>query len=132
MIPQKCSHLPIGTPVFIQAETARKTGDIDKARSLYLHVGRVAFWYRDWAGVLTGPMRIKQNQQKKSDHGVRGMLVQAMIAAEMKQSRVGIGAVGRALKSLGEDKGAVMALLRIRPNWPEGELSLDAAGDCWG
>ena len=60
------------------------------------------------------------------------MLVQAMIAAEMKQSRVGIGAVGRALKSLGEDKGAVMALLRIRPNWPEGELSLDSAGDCWG
>ena len=76
-------------------------------------------------------MRIKENQQKKSDHAVRGMLVQAMIAAEINQSRAGIGAVASALKSLGEDKGAVMAILRIRPQWPETEIKLNAAGNCW-
>jgi hypothetical protein len=45
------------------------------------------------------------------------LLLRAMVAAEAKQSRSGMAAVGKAFSALGEDKVASMVLSRIRTNW---------------
>jgi hypothetical protein len=117
--------------LLVQAQAAGGEGDIAKARSLYLHVGRIAFWYRDWEGVLAGVCGIRKLDKSQHSYIVQDMLVQAMIAAEIKQSRAGIAAVAGAFKVIGEEKAAAMALARIQPQWPHGETKLDSAGDCW-
>jgi hypothetical protein len=118
--------------LLIQAQAAGEKGDIAKARSLYSHAGRVAFWYRDWEGVLAGACGIGKLDKSRRHYIVQDMLVQATIAAETKESRAGIATVAGAFKVIGEEKAAAMALTRIQPHWPRGETKLDTAADCWG
>jgi hypothetical protein len=62
------------------------------------------------------------------------ILVRAMMAAESRQSRVGISAVAKAFTSIGEEKAASMVLSRVKTGWPEeAQDSPDVdVGNCLG
>jgi hypothetical protein len=117
-----------------RAEAARENGNFLEARALYSHAGRLAFWHKDWEGVLAGACGItKLDTGKSAQFMVKDMLVQAMIAAEIRRSRVGIAAVARAFALLGEEKTAAMAISRVKSNWPEKVANMDEPSpECWG
>jgi hypothetical protein len=118
---------------FARAEAARQDGDVYRARWLYSYAARVAFWYRDWEGVLAAACGMKKlDSARDSDVTTHHLLLQAMIAAESKQSRAGMAAVARAFASLGKDQAAAMALTRVRAEWPADAADLDQSfSECW-
>jgi hypothetical protein len=121
------------TAAFAHAEAARQDGDLYGARWLYSHAARVAFWYRDWEGVLAAACGVKKlDNARESDVTTHHLLLQAMIAAESRQSRAGMTAVARAFASLGRDQAAAMALSRVRAEWPDDVADLDKSfSECW-
>jgi len=105
---------------FAQAEAARREGNLYEARWLYSQTGRVAFWYRDWQGILAAACGMKKvDNARDGFFATRTLVVQAMIAAELRESRAGLMAAAQAFRSLGEDKAAVTSLGRIKPGWPD-------------
>ncbi|HWO40499.1 MAG TPA: hypothetical protein VNO43_01710, partial [Candidatus Eisenbacteria bacterium] len=105
--------------VFARAEAARREGNLYEARWLYSQAGRVAFWYRDWQGTLAAACGMKKvDNARDGFFATRTLVVQAMIAAEIRESRAGLMAVAQAFRSLGEDKAAAMTLARVKPGWP--------------
>jgi len=103
-----------------QAAIARESGDLTDARSLYARAARVAFWYKEWEGLLASACGLsKLDGGKKNRSYVDDMLVQAMIAAEGAQSRVGIENVARAFIALGQEQAAAMAISSLKSHWPQ-------------
>ena len=127
-------EIPDWKPVLVLADTARERGDLYYAKSLYLQVGRLAAWRDDWAGLLAAACGIKKPDGEKGRYSATNMLLlRAMVAAETKQSRSGMAAVGKAFSALREDKVASMVLSRIRTNWVDKtDDSADVAlPGCW-
>lgn len=111
-------EIPDWKPVLALADTARERGDLYYARNLYLQVGRLAASRDDWAGLLAAACGIKKRDRERGRYSATNMLLlRAMVAAEAKQSRSGMAAVGKAFSALGEDRVASMVLSRIRTNW---------------
>jgi hypothetical protein len=111
-------EIPDWKPVLALADTARERGDLYYAKSLYLQVGRLAASRDDWAGLLAAACGIKKRDRERGRYSATNMLLlRAMVAAEAKQSRPGMAAVGKAFSALGEDRVASMVLSRIRTNW---------------
>ncbi len=127
-------EIPDWKPVLVLADTARERGDLYYAKSLYLQVGRLAAWRDDWAGLLAAACGIKKPDGEKGRYSATNMLLlRAMVAAETKQSRSGMAAVGKAFSALREDKVASMVLSRIRTSWVDKtDDSADVASPgCW-
>jgi hypothetical protein len=127
-------EIPDWKPVLVLADTARERGDLYYAKSLYLQVGRLAAWRDDWAGLLAAACGIKKPDRERGRYSATNMLLlRAMVAAEAKQSRSGMAAVGKAFSALREDKVASMVLSRIRTNWVDKtDDSADVASPgCW-
>lgn len=118
---------------FARAEAARQDRDPYQARWLYSHAARAAFWHRDWEGVLAAACGMKKLDNLRESYSMtHHLILQAMIAAESKQSRAGMAAVARAFASLGEAKAATMALSCVRADWPEDVADPDKSfSECW-
>jgi hypothetical protein len=128
------AEIPDWKPVLELAETARERGDLYYAKSLYLQVGRLAAGRDDWAGLLAAACGMKKLDRQRGRYSATNtLLLRAMVAAETRQSRQGMAAVGKAFSALGEDKVASMVLSRIRTNWVDKtDDSADVASpDCW-
>ena len=113
-------EIPDWRPVLALADAAQEKGDLYYAKSLYLQGGRLAVWRDDWAGLLAAACGVKKLEREKGPYSsTNALLLRAMVAAEKRQSRSGLVAVGKAFAALGEDKVASMVLSRIGKNWVE-------------
>src|SRR6516225_9752791 len=112
--------IPDWKPVLALADTAQEKGDLYYAKSLYLQAGSHAARREDWEGLIAVACAIyKLNKQKDHYSPTNQLLLRAMLAAEMKQSRSGMASVAKAFMGLGEDKVASMVVSRIQKNWVE-------------
>jgi hypothetical protein len=113
-------EIPDWKPVLALADAALEKGDLYYAKSLYLQGGKFAVWRDDWAGLLAAACGIKKLERERGPYSsTNALLLRAMVAAEKRQSRSGLVAVGKAFAVLGEDKVASMVLSRIGKNWVE-------------
>ena len=112
--------IPDWKPVLALADTAQEKGDLYYAKSLYLQAGSLADRREDWEGLIAVACAIyKLDKQKNHYSPTNQFLLRAMLAAEMKQSRLGMAAVAKAFMGLGDDKVASMVLSRIQKDWTE-------------
>ena len=82
--------------------------------------GRLAVWRDDWAGLLTAVCGIKKLERERGPYSsTNALLLRAMVAAEKRQSRLGLVAVAKTFAALGDDKAASMVLSRIGKDWAE-------------
>ncbi len=127
-------EIPDWKPVFTLAEVAREKGELYDAKELYSQAGRFAAWRDDWAGLLAAACGINKLEKRTVRYSPReSLLLRAMTAAERKQSRAGISAVGKAFTLLGEHELASVALSRIGKLWPaeDNDVADTALSDCW-
>ncbi len=121
-------------PVLSRAEASREKGDLYEARTLYSQAGRLAAWREDWAGLLAAACGMKKlDGRVDANFTTHSILVQAMMAAESRQSRAGISAVARAFTAIAEDKTASMVLSRVQTGWHEDQEQVEdgTLADCW-
>ena len=113
-------EIPDWKPVLALADAAQEKGDLYYAKSLYLQGGRLAVWRDDWAGLLAAACGVKKLERERGPYSsTNALLLRAMVAAEKRQSRLGLVAVAKAFAALGEDKMASMVLSRNGKNWVE-------------
>jgi hypothetical protein len=106
-------------PLIARAEESRESGDLYTARTLYVQAGRVAGESEDWRGLLAAACGVKKLDGASRAYGyTHSALVQAMVAAETRQSRVGIAAVAQAFAAIGEPGAAAMTASKARVSWP--------------
>jgi hypothetical protein len=111
---------PDWKPVLARADASWNRGDVYEAKYLYLHAGRLAAWKDDWEGLVAAGCGINRLDGAAGLYSnTHRILVRAMTAAESRQSRTGILMVARTFRAMGEHKAAVMALARVREDWPE-------------
>lgn len=103
------SEIPDWKPVLALADAARRRGDLDHAKHLYLQAGKFAVWRDDWAGLLAAACGIKQ-LEREPYFSANALLLRAMVAAQKRQSQSGLVAVAKAFSTLGENKVASMVL----------------------
>ena len=85
-----------------------------------MQAGSHAARREDWEGLIAVACAIyKLDKQKNHYSPTNQFLLRAMLAAEMKQSRLGMAAVAKAFMGLGDDKVASMVLSRIQKDWTE-------------
>lgn len=127
-------QIPDWKPVLALADAAQEKGDLYYAKHLYLQGGRLAVWRDDWAGLLAAACGIKKLEKEKGPYSsTNAVLLRAMVAAERRQSRLGLVAVAKAFAALGEDKVSSMVLSRIGKNWGEetNESADIVSSGCW-
>lgn len=127
-------EIPDWKPVLALADAAQTKDDLYYAKHLYLQGGRLAVWRDDWAGLLAAACGIKKLEREKGNYSsTNALLLRAMVAAEKRQSRLGLVAVARAFAALGEDKVSSMVLSRIGKNWVEetNESADIVSSSCW-
>jgi hypothetical protein len=113
-------EIPDWKPVLALADATQEKGDLYYAKSLYLQGGRLAVWRDDWTGLLAAACGIKKLERERGPYSsTNGLLLRAMVAAEKRQSRLGLVAVAKAFAALGEDNVTSMVLSRIGKNWVE-------------
>jgi hypothetical protein len=113
-------EIPDWKSVLALADAAQEKGDLYYAKSLYLQGGRFAVWRDDWAGLLAAACGIKKMERERGPYSsTNALLLRAMVAAEKRQSRSGLVAVGKAFAAFGEDKAASMVLSRVGKDWVE-------------
>jgi hypothetical protein len=109
-----------------RAEEASNNGDRYRARDLYLQVDRVAYWQKDWEGLVAAACRIHKldggNRPYSKAHFI---LFRASTTAESAQSRRGIATVAKSLSLLGSDEAASVIVSRIQPDWPSEPMAFD-------
>ncbi len=121
-------------PVLSRAEASREKGDLYEARTLYSQAGRLAAWREDWAGLLAAACGMKKlDRRVDANFIIHSILVRAMMAAELRQSRAGISAVAGAFTAIGEHRAASMVSSRIRTGWHEDQEQVgdSSLADCW-
>jgi hypothetical protein len=127
-------EIPDWKPALTLAEASLDKGDPYETRALYSRVGRLASWRGDWEGLLAAACGMKKiDRERPAYPATYTLLIRAMMAAELKQSRAGIAAVAGAFAAIGEHKAAAMTLGRVREDWAAEMDSSSAvyAGDCW-
>ena len=113
-------EIPDWKPVLALADAAQEKGDLYHAKSLYLQGGGSQSGATIGQGYSPRLAGLK-SWKEKEDLIPRQMrlLLRAMVAAEKRQSRLGLVAVAKAFAALGEDKVASMVLSRSGKNWVE-------------
>jgi hypothetical protein len=100
------------------ADEASNSGDRYEARRLYLQADRIAYWRKDWQGLVTAACRIN-----KLDGGIGPsskavlILFRAATTAEHTQSYRGLATVALGLSMLGSDAAAAAIVSRVQAHW---------------
>src|SRR5687767_11626071 len=81
-------------PLVSLADEALNRGDRFEARRLYLQVDRVAYWRKDWEGLVAAACRInKVDGVNRPNSKALSILFRASTTAERAQSRQGLATV---------------------------------------
>jgi len=108
------------THTLAQAEQSRQKGDLHRALTIYSQALRLAAWFDDWEGLLHIACGLKKSGKiQGSGVTAQTVLMQAMVAAERKRSRTGLGRVSDGFVSIGDFSLARVASSRIEEGWPE-------------
>jgi hypothetical protein len=108
------------------ADQALNRGDRYEARRLYLQVDRVAYWRKDWGGLVAAACRInKLDGVNGPSSKALAILFRASTAAELAQSYRGLATVALSLSMLGSNEAASAVLDRIQPNWANDPITSD-------
>jgi hypothetical protein len=120
------TEIPDWRPFISLADEASNRGDRYEARRLYLQVDRVAYWRKDWEGLVAAACHInKLDGVNRPSSKALHILFRALATAERAQSRRGLATVAKSLSLLGSDEAASAVLGRIQPSWPNEEMSFD-------
>ena len=127
-------EIPDWKPVLALAEASWEKADLYQARHFYVKAARIASWREDWEGLLEVACGINRvDTQRGTYSATHTLLVRAMIAAEIRQSRPGIAAVAKAFTATGEPRAASMVLARVQASWPEETRAANTndTAACW-
>lgn len=117
---------PHWRPLISQGDEAANRGDLYGARRLYLQVNRVAYWEKDWEGLIAAACRLNKLDTGHGPYSqVSSILFRAWTTAERAQSRLGLVAVAKSFSRLGSDEAAAAVLAQIQPSWPAEPISFD-------
>jgi hypothetical protein len=120
------TEIPDWRPLISRADETLNRGDRYEARRLYLHVDRVAYWQKDWAGLIAAACGINKLDGVSRPHSkVLAILFRASTIAERAQSRRGLATVAKSFSLLGSDEAASAVLARIQPSWPNEAIEFD-------
>lgn len=121
MYPEWRRHEPPDwRPLYDRGEAAAAREDRYEARYFYVNAARAASWAEDWRGLLAAACGMRKlDGAPQPSEAVHGLLLRAMIAAETRRSRAGLGAVAQAFAAVGEAAAAAMVLKRRGDDWPE-------------
>ena len=120
------AEIPDWRPLISLADEASNRGDRYQARGLYLQVDRVAYWRKDWEGLVAAACRINALDGVNLPYSkALSILFRASTTAERAQSRRGLATVAKSLSLLGSDEAASAILARIQPSWPNEAISFD-------
>jgi hypothetical protein len=107
------AEIPDWRPLISLADEASNRGDRYEARRLYLQVDRVAYWRKDWEGLVAAACRInKLDGVNRPYSKALSILFRASTTAELAQSRRGLVTVAKSLSLLGSDEAASAVLAR--------------------
>ena len=117
---------PDWRPLISRADEASIAGiDMNEER-LYLQVNRVAYWRKDWEGLVAAACGInKLDGVNRSYSKSLSILFRAVTTAELAQSRRGLATVAKSLSLLGSDQAASAVLARIQPSWQNEAINFD-------
>jgi hypothetical protein len=114
------TDIPDWKPLIALADEASKRGDLGEARRLYLQVDRVAYWRKDWQGLVAAACRIyKLDGANRPYSKALAILFRAAATAEEAHSRRGLATAAQSLSLLGSAEAASAVLARIQPSWPD-------------
>jgi hypothetical protein len=120
------TEVPDWRPLIARADEASSSGERYRARHLYLQVDRVAYWRRDWEGLVAAACGINRLDGVKRSHPkALAILFRASTTAELARSRRGLATVAKSFSLLGSDQAASAVLARIQSNWPNEPMSFD-------
>ena len=120
------AEIPDWRPLISLADEASNRGDRYEARRLYLHVDRVAYWQKDWEGLIAAACGInKLDGVSRPRSRALAILFRASTTAERAQSRRGLATVAKSFSLLGSDEAASAVLARIQPSWPNEAIDFD-------
>jgi hypothetical protein len=113
------TEIPDWRPLISVGDKAMDGGDRYEARRLYLQADRVAYWRKDWEGLIAAACRInKLDGMSRPSSKAVSILFRASTTAELVQSYRGLATVALALSMLGSDGAASAVLSRIQAHWP--------------
>jgi hypothetical protein len=123
------SETPDWRPLISVGDKAMTSGDRYEARRLYLQADRVAYWRKDWEGLVAAACRInKLDGVSRPSSKAVSILFRASATAELVQSYRGLATVALSLSMLGSDAASSAVLNRVQPHWsPEPVRSDDLA-----
>ena len=120
------TEIPDWRPLIARADEMLNRGDRYEARRLYLHVDRVAYWQKDWEGLIAAACGInKLDGVSRPRSRALAILFRASTTAERAQSRRGLATVAKSFSLLGSDEAASAVLARIQPSWPNEAIEFD-------
>ena len=120
------TEIPDWRPLISRADETLNRGDRYEARRLYLHVDRVAYWQKDWEGLIAAACGINKLDGASRPHSrALTILFRASTTAERAQSRRGLATVAKSFSLLGSDEAASAVLARIQPSWPNEAIDFD-------
>ena len=120
------TEIPDWRPLISRADETLNRGDRYEARRLYLHVDRVAYWRKDWEGLIAAACGINKLDGVSRPHSrALAILFRASTTAERAQSRRGLATVAKSFSLLGSDEAASAVLGLIQPSWPDEALDFD-------
>jgi hypothetical protein len=120
------TEIPDWRPLISRADETLNSGDRYEARRLYLHVDRVAYWQKDWEGLIAAACGInKLDGVSRPRSRALAILFRASTTAERAQSRRGLATLAKSFSLLGSDEAATAVLARIQPSWPNEAIEFD-------
>lgn len=120
------AEIPDWRPLISVANAALSRGDRFEARRLYLQADRVAYWRKDWEGLVAAACGINRLDGAARPYSkTLSILLRASTTAERAQSRRGLATVAKSLSLLGSDEAASAILARAQPSWPYEVTSSD-------
>ena len=106
-------------PLIPVGDRAVNSGDRDEARRLYLQADRIAYWRKDWEGLVVAACRInKLDGVGRPSAKTVSILFRASTTAEQAQSYRGLATAALALSMLGSDAAAAAIVSRAQAHWP--------------
>ena len=113
------TEVPDWRPLISVGDQAMNSGDRYEARRLYLQADRVAYWRKDWEGLIAAACRInKLDGVSRPSSKAVSILFRASTTAELVQSYRGLATVALSLSMLGSDAAASAVLSRVQAHWP--------------
>jgi hypothetical protein len=113
------TEIPDWRPLISVGDEAMNSGDRYEARRLYLQADRVAYWRKDWEGLIAAACRINRidGASRPSSKAI-SLLFRASTTAEVVQSYRGLATVALSFSMLGSHAAASAVLDRIQAHWP--------------